>query len=463
MFFSHIGTSAKNLFRNVYPVRVFRSIMKNRILAGFVFSIVSTVSIVAQTNAPSPTPTRQRIVVSNATSTPVTSPTATPSKVVVVTNNLPIVNPSPKPTTLPTSTPVAQTNNSIQTITPQIIPFTSLRFSEIKSKIAEAKREMAARPIPTALTDSFLITDVVRVAFYDYDAKKVDYLVMTKDSFLRRDAVYIISTTYSKNVTVRIIRANGVNTPITITSQNNKPYLPLLVQYPVVRGGTYMETAFYISTYPGIVTPEVVSTGKIYMRNTLDVAREKLRERGVFIAPIVTDIAERLAIVEHIDHQRFWTENHGTLFNEVYALYALNEGQTYRYSVSSAGAGGMVQMIPATYRMVRSRYYNIPLMPDFVEGMRNHPNAAQAMLLYMQMTWNDLISNPTVYEAVQNKIATPAELMSAGYNSNPAKLPGYIKRGGAGWKFLIPRETQIYLQINVAMDKFVPLSTPRTK
>ena len=80
------------------------------------------------------------------------------------------------------------------------------------------------------------------------------------------------------------------------------------------------------------------------------------------------------------------------------------------------------------------------------------------MLLYMQMTWNDLIASDTIYDAIENGIATPAELMSAGYNSNPAKFAGYIKRGGANWRNLIPRETQIYLQINASMDKYVPVS-----
>ncbi|MBA2606983.1 MAG: hypothetical protein H0U96_08970, partial [Acidobacteria bacterium] len=54
------------------------------------------------------------------------------------------------------------------------------------------------------------------------------------------------------------------------------------------------------------------------------------------------------------------------------------------------------------------------------------------------------------------------ELLSAGYNSNPAKLAGYIRRGGANWKTLIPRETKIYLQIYASMDKYVPV-LPRTK
>jgi hypothetical protein len=94
--------------------------------------------------------------------------------------------------------------------------------------------------------------------------------------------------------------------------------------------------------------------------------------------------------------------------------------------------------------------------------MQNHGNAAQAMLLYMQMTYNDLVSNATVYNAIQTGIANENELMSAGYNSNPAKLSGYIKRGGSGWRNLIPRETKIYLQINESMDKFVPI-IPRTK
>ncbi|MET0752245.1 MAG: hypothetical protein ABWZ66_02680 [Pyrinomonadaceae bacterium] len=438
--------------------------MKKRILTGLCLSLCLSISVFSQTVAPSPTPTRQRVVNTN----PVYSPTPLP-KVVVVTDNLPSPTPTPfpKPTAAPTvvqnPTPVNTPNTSIQTFPQVYTSFTTLKLGEIKNKLAEAKREMFARPIATALTSSILPMEFVRIAFYDYDTKQIDYVVMTKDSFLARGATYATTTSKAKPVNVYIIRANGVNTPVTITGQNNKAHLPLMVQYPVIRDGRFIETAYYMSTHPGLVTPEVINAGKLYMRNTLDVARDKLREKGIFITPQVADIAERLAIVEHIDHQRFWTENHLQLFNEVYALYALNEGQTYRYAVSSAGAGGMVQMIPSTYYMIRQRYYNVGLIPDFVEGMRNHANAAQAMLLYMQMTWTDLLASQTVFEAVQSGIATPAELMSAGYNSNPAKLPGYIKRGGANWRNLIPRETKIYLQINQSMDRFVPLNAPRTK
>jgi hypothetical protein len=62
---------------------------------------------------------------------------------------------------------------------------------------------------------------------------------------------------------------------------------------------------------------------------------------------------------------------------------------------------------------------------------------------------------------LESKVATPAELLAAGYNSNAAKLPSYIRRGGNGWRSLIPRETQMYLQIYKSVDSLIPIK-PRT-
>lgn len=321
---------------------------------------------------------------------------------------------------------------------------------------------MQTRPIATAMSEGTVMTDFVRVAFHNWKTRQLDYVVMTKESFLDTDAEKQTVSQNGTRLSVRTIRGNGVNTPIVLIDENGETHQPLLVQYPVEKFGKYVETAYYMSTHPGLVTPEVVNAGRYYVRNVIEIARDKLREKGIVIQPKVADIAERLAAVEHVDHQRFRAEYHPNIYNDVYALFALNEEQTYRYSVSSAGAGGMVQMIPATYRMVRSWHYNVPLMPDFVEGMRNHVNASQAMLLYMQRTWNDLIANPTVAGALLEGIATPEQLMAAGYNSNPARLAGYIKRGGENWTNLIPRETKIYLQIYESVDRWVPMK-PRTR
>ncbi len=445
--------------------------MQRSFFVAFIIFQISVVMVFAQESQPKPTPKRERIVVVGQNNTTTPQPTPTPSKILVVEDNMPKPQPTPVRTPIPVDTqqksPIIVGSPQKQTtpanITPsQTLPFRTMSFGQIKSKIAEAKRQMQARPIPTALTDSFLMTNVVRVAFHDWDSGKLDYVVMTKDAYLSKTSDVQTVSSNGKQITVRTIRGNGVNTPLMIFDENNKAHLPLLVQYPVEKSGRYIETAYYISTHPGIVNPEVVNAGAMYVRNTIDIAREKLRLKGIFIQPRIADMAEKLATVEHVDHQRFRTEYHPNIYNDIFTLYALNEGQTYRYSVSSAGAGGMVQMIPPTYRMIRSRYFQVGLMPDFVEGMRDHVNASQAMLLYMQMTWNDLIASPTVFQALESGIATDEQLMAAGYNSNPARLPGYIKRGGAGWANLIPRETKIYLQINESLNRFVPMK-PRTR
>jgi hypothetical protein len=369
----------------------------------------------------------------------------------------PIPTPTPFATPLPsqkipvTGTPTAPSQASN-------LNYKGLSFSQIKARIAEAKRIMQIRPLTTAMTEPATLSSLVRIAFYDWNQKTVDMIVISKDAFLMRNSPTFAVSANGKVMRSITLRANGVNTPVEIFDDKGVAQLPLIVQYPVEREGRFIETAYYMSTHPGLVTPEVVSAGRFYVHNVIEIAREQLKVKGYFIQPKVADIAERLATVEHVDHLRFRTEPAPNIFNDIFTLYALNEGQTYRYSVSVAGAGGMVQMIPSTYRIVRSLYPNALLMPDFVEGMRNHVNATQAMLLYMQMTWNDLMARSTIYNAVQSGIATPEQLMAAGYNSNPAKLAGYIDRGGANWTSLIPGETKIYLQIYAAMENAVAMA-----
>ena len=170
------------------------------------------------------------------------------------------------------------------------------------------------------------------------------------------------------------------------------------------------------------------------------------------VEPSVVDIAERLCVVEHADHKRFMQEDRGALFDEIATLYSLNAGDTYRYSVSTAGAGGMIQMIPQTYAATREQHPEAALRADFVAGMQDHGNAARAMLLYMRDSWRDLARREQIKGALASGLATQAELLAAGYNSNPARLASYLERGGTGWRTLIPAETQMYLQIYAAVD-----------
>jgi hypothetical protein len=187
----------------------------------------------------------------------------------------------------------------------------------------------------------------------------------------------------------------------------------------------------------------------------LDQAARDLGAQGVVIPRDVVDVAAHLVIVEHTDHKRFLNESRADISREVLALYALNRGDTFRYSVSSAGAGGMIQMIPKTYDAIREHHPNIALDADFVTGMQNHENALKAMLLYINDTWKFLQTQDEVQQALQSGSATKTDLLAAGYNSNPYKLPSYLSNGGSAWRSLIPAETQMYLAIYQSVDSNV--------
>ena len=323
----------------------------------------------------------------------------------------------------------------------------------IRLRIEEAERLMKVRVLPTAMNVPSI--DYVTLAALLPETSHVHLIRIAKQTFLTRGAEFSATTSLGLPVQIHIVRANGVNTAVTVFDEKNRSLVPLVVEFPIERRGQFREMAYYTSAHAALLSPELMKAGQTYVNSMIDLAAKRLRERGVPIASNLIDVAKHLCVVEHVDHDRFRNENRIALFEEIYSLYALNQLDTYRYSVSSAGAGGMVQMIPWAYQLERQRHPGVGLNPDFVLGMRNHGNALEAMLLYMKDTWDDLLANEDVQAAITAKQATPAELMADAYNSNAAKLPGYIRRAGAGWRTLIPRETQIYLQIYQSLDSLM--------
>ncbi len=460
--------------------------MHKVLISFFVLSFL-TLDAAAQTANPQTSPTvRPRIIyvpltppsgqalgTPQPTSSPHTAaspkpaPTATPNPYVTIVPSASPGFPTPSPSPVQRPAPPVPSVSGVPSPTPYlpvvtpvqsyVMPKAMLTLGQFRSRLMEAKRLLQTRPVTTAMVDdkNNLLDSAVTIALLDPKTNSLQTVSLSKETFLTLYQESPALSSLGKIVRVRTIRANGVNTAVVATDENGQSLVPLVVQYPVERAGKFYEMAYYISSHPALMSSETALAGQLYVRTTLETALANLRARGKFILPVVAAEAEKLCIVEHVDHQRFLTENRAALYNEIFTLFALNEGSTYRYAVSSAGAGGLVQMIPSTYRMVRTAHPDVPLMPDFVEGMRNHVNAMQAMLLYMQDTYSDLIGNETISGALTDGTATDGELMAAGYNSNPARLPLYLRRGSANWRVLIPRETQMYLQIQSSIESTV--------
>ena len=329
-----------------------------------------------------------------------------------------------------------------------------LSASDLVGQISDARRLLSSRPTSGPAPDR------VTLAAFDSETSQTIIVSLPKNEFLTKDADFLTTSEPGRTIRVHVVRANGVNTAVTTTdASTGRSLVPLLVQFPIVKGGAVTEMAYYTSAHPALLSQSITEAGRSYVRTMLDSAAERLAQDGVTVSPDIVDIAEHLCIVEHTDHKRFMNEDHAVLFPEILSLYALNEGNTFRYSVSTAGAGGMIQMIPRTYAGIRQQHSGVSLQPDFVSGMRNHANALEAMLLYMNDTWNNLAQSSEVKDALRDGIATKPELMAAGYNSNPMRLPLYLKTGGSQWRTLIPAETQIYLRIYTSVDNTLEMGS----
>jgi len=433
--------------------------MKRRFFAAPLLLFVFVVSVATtQAQAPSPTP--------NWESRPRTTSPA-PSQPEPPRTYPPLPRQSPDQAVTPPATVVGSRPEDEEALAPVAGPAAIERHPDqlgaaarlmsppvIQTRITEAERFLKSRPLQTAMVSPSLT--YVTLAALERSTSRVHLLTISKETFLKKGSEVTMTTSLGTLVNVRILRANGVNTAVAIFDMHGQSLAPLVVEFPIEKRGLFREMAYYTSAHPALLSPELTRSGRAYVHRMIELAAKRLRERGTFISPQIIDVAERLCLVEHVDHERFRLENRSALFDEIYSLYALNELDTYRYSVSTAGAGGMVQMIPWAYNLMKQRHPGVGLTPDFVAGMRNHANALQAMLLYMQDTWNDLSANEDVRYALNAKLATQPELLAAGYNSNAARLPGYIRRGGSSWRTLIPRETQMYLQIYKTLESVLP-------
>ncbi len=319
----------------------------------------------------------------------------------------------------------------------------------VMNKLSEARRILE--------NDCELDNFTVGISLLDRKSGKIHLVKMSKDSFLTLGYTeeYRVG---DETISIRIDHPNYVNTKLAVISQKSQ-YLPLMVKYPIIKSGSLKEMAYYTPAHRALQSFEFAKVGQEYIEQTIEKAALSLKKSGIQVPEKIQGLAKLLCIVEHIDHTRFRTEESQNLFREVQTLYALNKGETYRYSVSRAGAGGMVQMIRSTYKEIRNAFPHISLIQDFEAGMINHTNAARAMLLYLKRYNAFFLDKQIVNDAIDTGLATEEELMAAGYNSNPVNIPKKLAYG-KDWKYYLPKETQVYLSILHALDSSITTAPP---
>jgi hypothetical protein len=182
---------------------------------------------------------------------------------------------------------------------------------------------------------------------------------------------------------------------------------------------------------------DVADYGDAYLNNMIKQAESQLMNipaasQGGKTVPqaISPALVKALIYAEHMDTTEFLSSSNPTpLINKVNVLFAGNEGDTYKYSVSSANARGISQFIPSTYASLVKRHPEANLTADYVAGMSDHVNAIKATFLLL----DDYTASVQNQSAGNFVLASPSEYGVASYNGGVTRIARSIKNFGAQW------------------------------
>jgi len=318
-----------------------------------------------------------------------------------------------------------------------------------------------------------LVKEEKRITFFDKKRRKREKLV--REKVIRPNFLLAVEDLKERKIRQVLITdkgcvtdgfevtknwGNGVGSRFEVTYPEDMAVLALRT---TVRSGRDSFTEVVYTAYtPEIDTWQVRKAGLDYVAEQIELARRDLEARKVnligFDGPdddiMLPEVALVLSIIEHIDPVRF--KNCGdddkiALVHEVLTVIGANTTNAYAYSKSPAGARGLFQLVPDTYKRLRHKYPQAGLKKDFVLGCIDHLNAAKASLLLFGSDLADLPSERL--SAIRKDARAAGMYLAAAYNCGAGRVGKSARKCGNEWACLLPEETKIYLKkFNVVWD-----------
>lgn len=255
---------------------------------------------------------------------------------------------------------------------------------------------------------------------------------------IKRDSGFEVLT---QGFVISMRRENGINTDFACIDPPGGKVLA--VKYPVSNEGNRFGPgdpvieAVYTPYSAEIKTEEVVRRGIEVQDEFIEKAYAHLAERGIMsrafpgrrvVDVVPTDVLRVLLMNEHIDPGEFRSAGLARpLVERVLTVIATNKEKAYAYSVSSAGARGLVQMIPSTYYLIANRYPGAVLKTNFTQGMSDPINAVVAQVLLCDSDW----------QAIKTRSHIPAErigpYLAAAYNGGVGRVLSILEHNETDW------------------------------
>jgi len=203
-------------------------------------------------------------------------------------------------------------------------------------------------------------------------------------------------------------------------------------------GSWKMQYVYYVPMINALYTPDVIAAGSDYLTNVIRRAYAELDELGVMsvsfpdqkLSEVIDPyLIKSIVIIEHSSHIRLLSDFQPEKeMGEFLAYLGLNGGTAFGSTLSSAGARGLAQFIPSTYRLMVSSRPSLQLIPDFSAGMADHVNAIKAASAYLDGALAEMPAEvKRMYIANRQ---TGAPFLAAAYNGGPARVRWAVNEWG---------------------------------
>lgn len=289
---------------------------------------------------------------------------------------------------------------------------------------------------------------------------KSDLIAVLQDSVSLQTFVAKIKITggYDQGVILVPENQNGMNTRYSV---NPSGYRILAIRRALMPKGKSPYQAIYTPFNEGINTWDVRKEGVNYLLDILESAELELKNKQIysraFPGSLVSDmiplpVAYSLALIEHIDPDRFMSDGIKESHDEALVILGANKENAYKFSVSPAGARGLFQFMPGTYKMILENYPKAKLIRNFVDGMNDHLNAAKATILLFDYQLTALHEEEKLLALRDDEFM--GKYLAAAYNCGQNCAHRAVDQAGEDWVAnLSYRETSIYVQKYVAVQE----------
>ncbi len=254
----------------------------------------------------------------------------------------------------------------------------------------------------------------------------------------------------------------GVNPPLIISSPPGWTVVAIRTAVFDKKGPEGIGGAVYVPYSSALNTPELRQEGLEYLRDAVMGAYYELRAKDVrsqFIhGSYVTDFGTPDHVVTLILTEQMWSAvwfTEGTdavrlaMLDRTLTILALNRSRSYSYTVSSADARGMGQIVDRPYDAIRDQYPGAELPQDSIEGRTDHHTTVKAMICHADAEWWTFKSTPDHRDALLADDWSRRLVLAAGYNANIATVKNAIQSCGETWRdescTQLPSETRMYL------------------